>query len=149
MSEMKVVVPVEKYCIGCKLCEVHCVAAHAKSKSIIRAFKDEKNRPLPRIRVEEDLPTTVAINCRHCVDSPCVTACMSNAMIKDEDGTVRHDAKKCIGCWMCIMVCPFGAISRQKEPKVASKCDMCKGREEGPACVEYCPNDALVLKVRK
>jgi len=146
---MKVVTPVERHCIGCKLCEIHCIAAHSKSKNIVRAYRAE-NRPLPRIKVEERLPVTVAINCRHCDEPDCVSACMSNALNKGEDGVVSHNGDKCIGCWMCIMVCPFGAISQQRKPeKVASKCDMCAGRDEGPACVEHCPNDALVIKERK
>jgi len=146
---MKVISPIEKYCIGCKLCEVHCIAAHSKSKNMVTAFKNPA-RPLTRIRVEEHMPVTIAINCQHCDNPPCVSACMSNALFKNDDGVVSHDGEKCIGCWMCIMVCPFGAISRKKLPeKIASKCDMCTGREEGPACVENCPNDALVVKERK
>ena len=57
------------------------------------------------------------------------------------------------------MACPFGAISilplsndgkpllqKDKEVvKAASKCDLCKNIEGGPACVRVCPNEALHL----
>ncbi|AKB22356.1 CO dehydrogenase iron-sulfur protein CooF [Methanosarcina sp. WH1] len=47
------------------------------------------------------------------------------------------------------MVCNYGVIGRQKEARVAVKCDLCPGREI-PACVEACPTNALVfLEVKK
>jgi len=101
---MKVISPIEKYCIGCKLCEVHCIAAHSKSKNMVTAFKNPA-RPLTRIRVEEHMPVTIAINCQHCDNPPCVSACMSNALFKNDDGVVSHDGEKCIGCWMCEKNC--------------------------------------------
>jgi carbon-monoxide dehydrogenase iron sulfur subunit len=49
---------------------------------------------------------------------------------------------------MCIMVCPFGAIRRDlRGRKIASKCDLCAG-EAAPACVQNCPNEALVYEER-
>jgi carbon-monoxide dehydrogenase iron sulfur subunit len=70
---------------------------------------------------------------------------MTGAMQRDkETGAVECDEGKCVGCWMCIMVCPFGVISRDvHEGKIASKCDLCIGEGE-PACVKNCPNEALV-----
>ena len=32
-----------------------------------------------------------------------------------------------------------------KERMVANKCDLCVGRENGPACVEVCPTDAFKI----
>ena len=55
------------------------------------------------------------------------------------------DPEKCVGCWMCIMVCPIGAIYRDSEDKAAVKCDLCEGKEI-PACVLSCPTNALLYK---
>jgi carbon-monoxide dehydrogenase iron sulfur subunit len=41
------------------------------------------------------------------------------------------------------MVCPYGVIGKQKEQRVAVKCDRCPDRDE-PACVASCPTRALV-----
>ena len=91
-------------------------------------------------------PVSFAIQCRHCEDAPCVTACLSGAMQKDEKtGQVTHNKEKCMGCWTCIMVCPYGAIKMDKEGHVVAKCDLCQGFDE-PACVANCPNEALVFK---
>jgi carbon-monoxide dehydrogenase iron sulfur subunit len=64
-------------------------------------------------------------------------------------GAVRNDPDRCVGCWSCIMVCPFGVIVRdEKERKVATKCDLCPDRDV-PICVASCPNEALVYEERK
>jgi len=134
----------EEFCIGCRLCEIYCQVAHSRSKKILKAFKDEKNNMKPRVLVEEIGHNSFAIQCRHCVDAPCVEACISGAMSKDSrTGVVVCDEEKCVGCWSCIMVCPYGVISRNtKDRKVASKCDLCVN-EEIPVCVRNCPNEAL------
>jgi carbon-monoxide dehydrogenase iron sulfur subunit len=54
------------------------------------------------------------------------------------------DAHKCVGCWTCIVACPYGALSRDVDSRTVIKCDLCPEREI-PACVLNCPNEALVL----
>ena len=137
----------EELCIGCGLCEIYCLVEHSRSKDIIKANRRETPKPLARVRLEVNLPSTFASRCQHCKDPACVAACLSGAMRKDEGtGVVTHDAEKCIGCWTCIMVCPFGAIKRDTSArKVIAKCDLCS--ESGtPVCVANCPNEALVYK---
>ena len=136
----------QEYCIGCRLCEIHCLVQHSHSKKIVKAFK-ETPRAMSRLLVEEEGPLSFAVQCRHCVDAPCVEACISGAMHKDErTGAVLCDQDRCVGCWTCIMVCPFGAIQRSVTGRhVASKCDLCVA-EETPVCVAHCPNEALVLE---
>ena len=137
----------EEYCIGCRLCEIHCLVQHSKSKKIIKAFKREFPRALPRILVEEKGYISFAIQCRHCEEAPCIEACITGAMYRDKTtGAVLCDEDRCVGCWMCIMVCPLGVIKRNLEKeKIASKCDLCQG-EEIPVCVANCPNEALELR---
>lgn len=133
--------------MGCGLCEVYCTVEHSKSKDIIKAYKREDPRALSRIRVEELRPLSFAIQCQHCEDPPCVIACLSGAMRLDEKtGMVTHDAEKCIGCWTCVMVCPYGAIIvATSARKVVAKCDLCPDLDI-PACVANCPNEALMYK---
>jgi carbon-monoxide dehydrogenase iron sulfur subunit len=136
----------EEYCIGCRLCEIHCLVQHSQSKKIIKAFREEVAELLPRLVVEEEGPLSFAMQCRHCTDARCLEACLTGAMHRDESGAVLCDEDKCVGCWMCIMVCPFGAIQRSlTQRKAASKCDLCYG-EQTPACVAHCPNEALVYE---
>jgi carbon-monoxide dehydrogenase iron sulfur subunit len=87
----------------------------------------------------------VPIVCRHCDDAPCMHACISGAIHRDEDGVVRTNADKCIGCWTCVMVCPYGVIGRHLEEHKAYRCDRCPDRDI-PACVSACPTGALVYQ---
>jgi len=140
----------EEVCIGCRLCEIHCAVAHSQYKdNIVKAFKRQKHRPVPRVIVEESGPLSFAVQCRHCDEPECAKACITGAMCKDpKSGLVLNDSERCVGCWTCIAACPYGAIRRDEtEGKVAAKCDMCRDNPgEVPACVANCPNEALVYK---
>ncbi len=137
----------EEYCMACRLCEIACLVAHSKSKKIIKAYKEEFPSLTPRLIIEQKGPLSFAIQCRHCKDAPCVEACVTGAMKRDKKtGAVSHDSEKCVGCWMCVMSCPFGVILMDtKEKKVATKCDLCAD-VGSPACVDACPNEALIYK---
>ena len=43
----------EEYCIGCRLCEVHCLVQHSRSRKLIKAFREERDLIEPRLRVEQ------------------------------------------------------------------------------------------------
>ena len=134
----------EQVCIGCHLCEVYCQLLHSQSKDLIKAFKRESPRPLPRLCVEERKPVSFSVHCQHCNEPPCVYACLTGALQRDpESGMVTVDEARCIGCWTCLLVCPLGAIRQDTRRDKALKCDFCQG-EEIPACVANCPNEALV-----
>jgi len=143
---MKRIRILEQYCMGCRLCEIYCAVQHSKSKDLIKAYRGEYPKPIPRILVEEKGYVSFAIQCRHCEDAPCIDACIAGAMHRDPTtGAVLCDEERCVGCWTCIMVCPFGVIMKGGERKVVSKCDLCLSEEE-PVCVKKCPNEALVLE---
>ncbi len=136
----------EEYCIGCRLCEVYCVTRHSESKEIIKTYRSMKGKPISCIVFEDKGSVSFAIQCRHCDDAPCVEACLTGAMHLDEDtGRVVHDKEKCVGCWMCLMVCRLGVVRRDSNcARVASKCDLCI--DAGfPECVKNCPNEAIYL----
>ena len=136
----------EEHCIGCRLCEIRCLVQHSRSRKIIKAFREERDTVVPGIQVEESGYVSFALQCRHCVEAPCIEACMTGAMHRDpQTGAVLCDTDRCVGCWMCIMVCPVGAVNRGADQQVASKCDLCMG-EEVPVCVANCPNEALVYE---
>jgi len=136
----------EEYCMGCRLCEVHCVTQHSPSRDIIKTYKGTGPRPISGIYFEEKGPISFALQCRHCEDAPCLEACIGGGLYRDpHTGRVLYDADRCVGCWMCIMACPYGVIKPDLTRKrIASKCDLCVDRAF-PACVAHCPNEAIIL----
>lgn len=129
-------------CVGCLTCTLACSAAHSTSKDIVGAMLEKVPS---RIWVFPVKTKVVPHMCRHCEEPACVEACMTGAMQKDPiTGIVTNEGNEqtCIGCWMCVMACPYGAVTQHPFESVALKCDRCKGRDV-PACVESCPEQAL------
>ncbi|MGC7870166.1 4Fe-4S dicluster domain-containing protein [Desulfosporosinus sp. SYSU MS00001] len=151
-------------CIGCRTCEVACVVAHS-SENIFTSTKLEIEFN-PRLSVIKTAAVSAPIQCRHCEDAPCANACPEGCIVNKE-GVIYINQRTCIGCKTCIVACPFGAIEMVssyedgekkqqaglkcddggklciKEKMVANKCDLCLGRQGGPACMEVCPTDAF------
>ena len=109
-------------CDGCLNCESMCASVHRAS----------------RIKIIEHDSSFYSIVCQHCENAPCIKICPTDA-ISDE----KVDVNKCIGCGLCVMVCPFGAMTYQTG--VAEKCDLCSDREEGPACIKACTKRAISI----
>lgn len=142
---MKRVFVKEEWCLGCHLCEYNCAFANSGVSDMAKALKGREI--YPRIRVEDNGSITYAVSCRHCTDAICVKSCISGALSK-RDGTVCIDKNKCVGCYTCILVCPYGAISHNEEGAV-QKCELCLENSCGsPACVQGCPNRAIVYEER-
>jgi len=83
----------------------------------------------------------VPANCRQCEKSPCVEVCPTGACERTTEGTVRIAPMKCVGCRLCTIACPFGAIWFDALDKISRKCELCvEVREDGsvPACVTAC-----------
>jgi carbon-monoxide dehydrogenase iron sulfur subunit len=141
---MKRINVIKDRCNGCMNCVVACQKSHAGSEFYAPVRDTEPSRIY--LQVVENSP--VPLVCRHCDDPVCVKACMTGAMRKDSaTGIVSNETnpKKCVGCWMCIMACPFGVLSPKQDgdKRISIKCDMCVGRGS-PACVDSCPNYAIV-----
>lgn len=137
----------EELCMGCGLCEVSCTVQHSRSHDFIKAFRMESPKPISRVRLVREDTVSFAVQCRHCDDAPCVSACLSGAMYIDEKtGAIMHDDERCMHCLTCIMVCRMGAIRMGPlGQKAIVKCDLCNGSEL-PACVSNCPNNALTFE---
>ena len=101
----------------------------------------------PRIHIEEQDNISFAVSCRHCYDPLCVKGCLTGALTM-EDGVISIDQDKCIGCFTCILSCPYGCISTTDDG-VIQKCELCTKNTAGePQCVKGCPNAAIVFEER-
>jgi electron transport protein HydN len=150
-------------CIGCRACEVACFAAHQPDQ--LKTVGAVTTPVIPNLYLTTSGLGRMPVQCHHCENAPCLRSCATGA-IERQDGTVVINRKKCIGCKNCVMACPFGAIAilgakdmegirgifgpagipqDQGIPRFVHKCDLCIGKEDGPACVASCPNQALRL----
>ena len=113
----------------CVVCEEACLKA--------------KDRGAARIRtVHASLAGfNGAMMCNQCSQPSCIEMCPTLAIVKSlDDGVVRIDEEKCVGCGLCTLGCSYGGVHYHREAKKSFKCDMCDG---DPACVKACPQDLL------
>lgn len=138
--------PEYSVCTGCGSCEMVCALLH---DGVVGPGRN-------RVFVEQGSTHKLIFNvftCQQCEDAPCYEACplKDKAMYKDERGIVCINEDACIGCGKCQRACKFKPSrinlvkSKDKKKRKAKKCDLCKHRPEGPACVEYCPAMCLEL----
>lgn len=142
---MKRVYVNEQWCLGCHLCEYNCAFANSGGFDMVTALK---GKPIfPRIHVEDGDAITFAVSCRHCTDPMCVRSCIAGAIYR-EDGVVRIHRERCVSCFTCVLVCPYGALT-PVEGSPMQKCEFCLDNSNGkPACVAGCPNHAIVYEER-
>lgn len=154
-------------CIGCRRCEGACNKANnlpaPKTSFEDTSVFEEKRRPYVADvqsytavnRFEVDGKTVYRkVQCMHCEEPACVSACLVGALQKTPDGPVTWNDKVCIGCRYCMTACPFYIpafdYSSAFDPKI-QKCFMCNHRiAKGivPACAEACPVEAITFGKR-
>lgn len=151
-------------CVACGTCRAECSEGHRKA-----GLQSE-----PRLALYESRDVVASLTCHHCEGSPCLKVCPVNAIRRDPDGCIRVDEKRCIGCKLCAVSCPFGAIHMAGTPisgvagtqystptfpaslnpilqwevgvyACAVKCDLCAYDNFHPHCVDACITNALSL----
>lgn len=131
MSKMIIIDQVA--CTGCRQCELVCSVKHTGTANPARAR-------ITNIKWEAEgfyLPML----CQQCEEPACAAVCPKNALSRNEDeGRVVIDRDLCIGCKMCVMACPFGAMGVDPVEGKVIKCDLCGG---DPVCVDFCEAGAL------
>ncbi len=140
-------------CVGCEECVLACKKENDLGPDELRPGQlsvDSLSSTRFTTVLREPGNHFVKQQCRHCVDPACVSACLVGAMQKTPEGPVIYDAELCMGCRYCMVACPYGIPRYEWDeavPKVR-KCSLCYPRlKEGkePACVEACPQDALLF----
>jgi Fe-S-cluster-containing hydrogenase component 2 len=130
--EKMIVVEAQK-CSGCRMCEMVCSVKHDGASNPARAR-------IGIVKWEEDgyyLPMV----CQQCEDAPCAAVCPVKAITRDKElGRAVVDYDKCIGCKLCVSICPFGGMGYDVIGRRVINCDLCGG---DPVCVKFCDPGAL------
>lgn len=135
----------ETWCLGCHLCEYYCAFANSGIDDMVKALKNITINP--RIHIEQHNSVSFAVSCRHCEEPLCVKSCITGAFAV-KDGVIRIDQDKCVGCYTCVLSCPYGCVS-PNDNGVMQKCELCVENTGGePACVKGCPNKAIEYRER-
>ena len=142
----KTIVSNHERCLGCGTCIIECAMAHTNAGTLVAAIRSE-TPPQSRLHVEPLGDFGMPMQCRHCEDAPCIIVCPTDAIHRfSDDGPVLLDGEHCIGCRLCLLVCPFGVIDMSRGGSAVVKCDQCLELTEAgeePACVAGCPTGAL------
>ena len=155
-------------CIGCRKCEEGCNRVNelpaperpfsdlslldtkrrttAKTYTVVNRYDDTSS---------ERGPLYQKVQCNHCLEPACASACFVRAFTKTKTGAVIYDESVCVGCRYCMIACPFEIPTYEYDnafsPRVM-KCTMCYPRiSKGllPGCVEACPTEALTYGKRE
>lgn len=128
-------------CTRCDECVRGCASAHDGQPRFIREGQKYRNWLVPTA-------------CYQCTDPVCMMDCPTGAITRDLGSLeVTINEPTCIGCSNCAGRCPWGNITMVeteekradgKAVELASKCDLCLTRPEGPACVQMCPHGSAV-----
>jgi dimethyl sulfoxide reductase iron-sulfur subunit len=148
-------------CDGCKQCMQACKKGHRLPEDNhhwINVWEEEGPhgsffRPRP---------------CMQCDNTPCVAVCPVGATYGNANGIVLVDNRRCIGCRMCMVACPYDAryfwwdepdnpahlsaddytpeLTMPARRGTVGKCVFCADylqQSRLPRCVQQCPQDAL------
>jgi CRP-like cAMP-binding protein/Fe-S-cluster-containing hydrogenase component 2 len=128
-------------CTRCDECVRACADAHDGTPRFVREGAKFLNFSVP-------------IACYQCTDPRCMVGCPTGAITRPLGNlVVSINPATCIGCKSCFNNCPWqnikmvgGAEKTDANPEglLATKCDLCIDRSDGPACVQMCPQGATV-----
>ena len=153
-------------CIGCRKCEVGCNEVNNLPQpekpftdlSVTETTRRTENEAYTVVNKYETSggPVFRKIQCMHCMEPSCGSACFVAAFTKEPSGAVTYDESVCVGCRYCMVACPFEiptyTYNDPITPKVI-KCDLCEANMQAgkialPGCVNSCPKEALVYGER-
>jgi formate dehydrogenase iron-sulfur subunit len=98
-------------CVGCLACEEACKEYNNLPVETVppSALSATKwNLIKQRKGVDQTDWPFFNYQCMHCTDAACVMVCPTGALYKDKEGFVAVDVDRCNGCGYCTQFCPFG-----------------------------------------
>jgi Fe-S-cluster-containing dehydrogenase component len=155
-------------CIGCRKCEEACNKVNElpppeklfSDLSVLERKRRTSAKDYTVVNRYENIPGAKGplyrkIQCNHCLEPACASACFVRAFSKNSNGAVTYDETVCVGCRYCMIACPFEIPTYEYDkaftPRIM-KCTFCYPRlikGQLPGCVEICPAEALTFGNRR
>jgi len=156
-------------CVGCRSCEAACNKENglpepekpfddvsvfdkvrrpdAHAYTVVNRYENPRDKSMPIYR---------KVQCNHCKEPACASACPIHAYNKTPEGAVMYNQDLCFGCRYCMVACPFYVpaydYESALEPKIV-KCTMCHETRvkngKITACAEACPAGAITFGKRE
>jgi Fe-S-cluster-containing dehydrogenase component len=116
----------------------------AKAYTVVNRYPNPTNKEHPLFR---------KIQCNHCLEPACATACPIKAYTKTEQGAVIYNEDLCFGCRYWVIACPFiypgydyESLSKRKSSSALLQHPYREKRTS--ACAAACPSGALTFGKR-
>lgn len=125
-------------CIDCKQCEDACEERHGARRLTLGGY-------------ELGLLDFV-YTCRTCEDARCLSPCEHDAIKRDaKTGEIKIVEDRCIGCSLCALSCPYGAINMVNvaEPEMPTYSPQFKARLEKGHRLAYGPGKGRKAPARR
>lgn len=153
-------------CVGCRHCEAACNRANKlpvpeSSFDDPAVFEETRRTTAEAFTVVNryadktwEKPVFRKLQCMHCAEPACASACLVGAIKKTPEGSVIWDEKLCMGCRYCMTACPFSMPAFEYFDPIRPairKCTMCYQRTArgiAPACAEACSVQATMFGKR-
>jgi Fe-S-cluster-containing dehydrogenase component len=155
-------------CIGCRKCEEACNRVNGlpapdalfSDLTVLERLRRTTAKTYTVVNRYENVPGAKGplyrkIQCNHCLEPACASACFVRAFAKSSNGAVTYDETVCVGCRYCMIACPFEIPTYEYDkaftPRIM-KCTFCYPlliQGQLPGCVEICPAEALTFGKRR
>lgn len=126
---MKYLYKDDSLCIKCHKCEEVCIR---------KALKLSEGSQAAIVINDSDEADEIINVCNQCEE--CIQACPEMALKRAKNGVVMLDAKKCVGCLICVGFCPISAMRINDDMLEPYKCIACG------LCEKECPSQAIKIK---
>jgi Fe-S-cluster-containing hydrogenase component 2 len=125
-------------CIDCKQCEDACEERHGARRLTLGGYE---------LGVLD-----FVFSCRTCADARCLSPCEHDAIKRNaETGEIQIIEDRCIGCSLCALSCPYGAIDmiNVAEPEIESFNPQFKARLEKSGKLKFGPGSGRKAPARR
>ena len=157
-------------CIGCRQCEAACNQVNDMPKpdkpftdlSVMDATRRTNSKTYTVVNkyapaaLGGKSPVFRKLQCLHCKEPACASACFVKAFKKTPEGAVVYDGSVCVGCRYCMVACPWNMPTYEFDKLIpyVRKCHMChphikSGKLKVPGCVGACPMEAMTWGKRE